>query len=753
MHSYHNCPDALKQWAQWIVWFAEWNDDIQKWIKRPISPHTAKYCDVNNTSSYSTFEHCVWLAENYPDKISGIGFCLTIDDPFCFIDFDQTNDNSNFELQKAIFSHTKSYAELSPSGNGLHIITKASLPSGRKRFACEIYTSGRFMTMTGNVYRDAPIIEEQAVCEQVWAKLAKHVDSASENKHSGGDQVQSDQEIIQAGCNAANGEKFHALGSGNWEKYYASQSEADFALLNMLAYYTKNKEQIVRIFHSSALGQREKAKRKDYLNWMLDRVFDNELPTINIDEIKNKIVEKVEEKKTEVKPKSNLPAKKGTTLPPGLVGEIANFIYQRSARPIPEVALSSAFALMAGICGRAYNVNGDGLNIYALCMVRTGRGKSMGSKGVNVLMSEVERTTRDAMAFIGPKNFTSGASLNKELMQNSSFVSFFGEFGIRMKQMVHPRASSADISLNGEMLDLYARSGKGDISGKTSYSSKENTIQKVLSPAFSIWAESNPDSFYETIDEGVITQGLLPRFWVLESYIERGRKNENAHLHKPDPYFISRIKDVVSGAMQMNSRNAVCDVQLSADAKQLLYIYEGECNDKINNSKSVAYQNLWTRAEQQALKLAALIAVGVNHTMPVIQVQYLEWAIAEINKSIDNICNRVSTGDIASINIENVQLDNLREILQEYVYSQFKDIRKYKGVNCHIMHADHVVPWPYIYDRARHVSAFKRDRNGPAKAIEAAIVTLLKLGEIGEIKAFQIKEKYGKSYRAYALLN
>lgn len=757
MHNYNACPNELKVLQQWIVWRAELNSETKKTIKRPISPHTARYCDVNDKQSYSTFDHCVWLAENYPDQVTGIGFCLTADDPYCFIDFDQTDNESNFELQKAIFTHTKSYAELSPSGNGLHIVAKANLPSGRKRFACEIYTSGRFMTMTGIVYRDAEIIEEQEVCTQVWEKLAKPIDAEKLNKHNGGDQQQSDEEIINAGCNAANGEKFHDLGSGNWQKHYSTQSEADFALMNMLAYYSKNKDQIVRLFHSSALGQRDKAKRKDYLKWMLDRVFDNDAPEIDITELRNKIKAQVEsepEPEPETEPEQSLPTKTNSSpLPPGLVGEIANFIYQRSAMPIPEVALSSAFALMAGICGRSYNVNGDGLNMYVLCMARTGRGKSMGSKCVNILMSEVERTTRDAMTFIGPKNFTSGSSLNKELMQNNSFVSYFGEFGFRMKQMVSPRASSAEVSLNAEMLDLYARSGKGDISGKTSYSAKENTIQKVLSPAFSLWAESNPDTFYECIDEGVITQGLLPRFWVLESFIERLRKNENAHLHKPDPYFISRIKDVICGSMMMNSRNAICEVQLSDDAKKLLYEYEGKCNDKINNSKSVAYQNLWTRAEQQAVKLASLIAVGVNHTMPMVQANHLQWAINEVDKSIANICKRVRTGDIASINTEHVQLENLRDLLQEYVNSKFKDLRKYKGVDSPAMHADRIIPWPYIYDRARRLAAFKRDRYGPAKAIESSIATLLKLGEIGEIKAFQIKEQYFKSYRAYTLLN
>src|SRR5699024_6963240 len=44
----------------------------------------------------------------------------------------------------------ESYAEVSPSGTGIHVIVKGTLPPhGRRRGNVEIYTTGRFFTMTG----------------------------------------------------------------------------------------------------------------------------------------------------------------------------------------------------------------------------------------------------------------------------------------------------------------------------------------------------------------------------------------------------------------------------------------------------------------------------------------------------------------------------------------------------------------------------------------------------------------------------
>jgi primase-polymerase (primpol)-like protein len=43
-----------------------------------------------------------------------------------------------------------SYTEISPSGTGVHIYTKAKLPStGRRKNNIEFYNSGRYFTVTG----------------------------------------------------------------------------------------------------------------------------------------------------------------------------------------------------------------------------------------------------------------------------------------------------------------------------------------------------------------------------------------------------------------------------------------------------------------------------------------------------------------------------------------------------------------------------------------------------------------------------
>lgn len=752
--------EELKKYDQWIVW--KYSDDTNgKATKLPISPHSGEVCAVTKSENYSTFEHCLNIYQNHNDLVAGIAFCLTENDPFCFIDIDKTQNPEYLELQKKIFAHTSSYAEISPSGQGLHIICKAKLPSGKKRYACEIYTQDRYVTVTGNVYRAAPIVDEQDVCEQLWAKLGGVTE---ENKTKSQLpmqlQLQSDEEVYKAAISANNAWKFYNLWVGEWSQYYDTQSEADFALVNILAFYTKNTEQIARMFRLSALGQRAKAHRVDYMRWMLDRCFDRDMPEINIDGIVKDIEQKMQvvaaEKQT--LPTIATPERTPQTYPrkpiPGLVGQIASFIYDASARAIPEVAMSAAFGFVAGIVGRAYNVQGDGLNIYVCAMARTGRGKNFGVANVDKLVTQIQKISKDAIPFIGPSEIMSGSALIKSFVSQPSYCSFCGEIGKKMQQMVNPRASNAEQSQNRLLLDLYTKSSKGQRFGKTAYSKKEDSLNEILSPALTICGESNPDTFYNSFTEAQITEGLVSRFWILESDSPRLRKNKFAYQVQPSAELLGSIIDLSATAQRLNSQNEVIDVKLSAEADELLDKYDDDCDWRINNVDNVAYQNLWTRAGRQAVKIAAIVAVGMNPFAPLITRSVLEWAINEVNLSVNSVVKRVEQGDIASSDNEALQIDNLKLIIKDYMTASFASIRGYsKGVHGKQMHQDKVVTWSYMYNRARQLKAFSRSQWGVKRSLEGAINNLVLQGAIAEVSKIDLKQKYNVSVKAWGVVD
>jgi primase-polymerase (primpol)-like protein len=76
----------------------------------------------------------------------------------------------------------------------------------------------------------------------------------------------SDEVVLERALAADKEERFSKLWSGQWEKQYASQSEADMALCCKLAFWTgKNRVQMDRLFRQSKLF-REKWDERHHAN-------------------------------------------------------------------------------------------------------------------------------------------------------------------------------------------------------------------------------------------------------------------------------------------------------------------------------------------------------------------------------------------------------------------------------------------------------------------------------------------------------
>ena len=82
-----------------------------------------------------------------------------------------------------------------------------------------------------------------------------------------------DEEIISLASKARNGAKFTKLWGGN-PSDYASHSEADLALVSMLAFYTQDEEQLDSLFSRSGLARSNWANRPDYRRRTIEKAIE-----------------------------------------------------------------------------------------------------------------------------------------------------------------------------------------------------------------------------------------------------------------------------------------------------------------------------------------------------------------------------------------------------------------------------------------------------------------------------------------------
>ena len=284
---YERIPDELKNCPHWVCWKSEPDPKSHSGIKKiPINPKTGGQAMSNNPETWSNFETAVRASRNY----SGIGFMFSgsgyfgVDLDDCFSEIEgYLRGEKNFVSD--FVDGLGSYTELSQSCHGLHIICKGRLPEGaRRKGKFEMYDKGRYFIMTGNPLEPDVILPIVDCTESIKILHKKYLESeklpkkasTAINLPTSVNMTISD--IIQKAFTSKQGEKFKTLYKGDFSEY-PSQSEADMAFCNMLAFWCgKDIEKMDDIFRQSGL-MRDKWDRKQsgstYGQLILKKAIDN----------------------------------------------------------------------------------------------------------------------------------------------------------------------------------------------------------------------------------------------------------------------------------------------------------------------------------------------------------------------------------------------------------------------------------------------------------------------------------------------
>jgi putative DNA primase/helicase len=234
-----------------------------KLTKMPIDANTGHNGKSNDENSWADFETALSSINKF--NCDGIGFYFK--PPYFGIDLDNVgeeierykNNNDGDNIVSEFVDLMGSYAEVSPSGNGIHIIAKGELPEGgRRKGNIEVYDSGRFFTVTGDKIGGYNFIVDDEM-RKINYLHNKYIASngVSEkrdlNNDSQGNGL-STEEIIKIASNSKNGMRFKLFMGGGWEQFYSSQSEADMAFANDLAFWTnRDYNKMDSLFRKSSL--------------------------------------------------------------------------------------------------------------------------------------------------------------------------------------------------------------------------------------------------------------------------------------------------------------------------------------------------------------------------------------------------------------------------------------------------------------------------------------------------------------------
>jgi len=288
MDLHNNIPTLLKQHPNWVAWGIR--DAPLKAPFNPTSllsgrPTPAKAGIRETWGSYESAVECVrrGLAQ-------GIGY--EFDGRVCGIDLDHViNENGTLMPQaQDIVGKLNSYTEVSPSGTGLHIFVfapDADITHHRKKnFFLEIYSTGRYFTVTGNMYSENRDIafrasELQAVHDKYLLPPVPQRSALHSLNHTPISKSELNHTPISITETATDKWRFLHIGLRrdnvlaalwNGERRTTNESANDIALMNKLAYWCNaDPDTMVRAFFSSPFfaqkdePHKKKCHRPDYL--------------------------------------------------------------------------------------------------------------------------------------------------------------------------------------------------------------------------------------------------------------------------------------------------------------------------------------------------------------------------------------------------------------------------------------------------------------------------------------------------------
>jgi hypothetical protein len=228
--------------------------------------------DKTDEDSWATFEEALAALER--GEVDAIGFVFSKGDRFFVVDLDRVVDPETGEIVPAaekIIHALNTYTELSCSGTGAHAIGAGQKPDWAKckiatpAFDIEVYDQKRFVVMTGNTICGRGALQErqqelEALCERLWPKQ----ESAPKSPPNTGPVDLEDSVLLERARTSRSGPKFHKLYDLGDTSGYSSHSNADYALLNMLIFWTGgDRERIISLFEASAL-YRQREKHRNY---------------------------------------------------------------------------------------------------------------------------------------------------------------------------------------------------------------------------------------------------------------------------------------------------------------------------------------------------------------------------------------------------------------------------------------------------------------------------------------------------------
>ena len=627
MNSLDRIPEELQHLRQWHVWR---QTDVTK-IPLQVNGTAAKSNDPDTWTDFET-------ASDAAQFFSGLAFEIT--HPYCGIDLDNCFDD-NGQLREwawPILSRFDGhgYAEISPSGRGIKILTRARKPSstrcvhkfGDEKQQFECYDETRFWTMTGDVYSGNDQIRDgqQAVDWLCETYLSGEKEKKGTVKHDAAPprpEAQSLMQRAQGYIESVPGETKGNLRNAAFslsghlhsfiDDFHARLTDDE--VYHLLCDWNKKNNPPLRdeeLKEASVNGRKNGTPREDKPPTAL---IQQTHIHVNLDAILNTR----EAASTAIEP---FPIDCESL--PGFLGELIRYNLSTAHYPLPEVAMGAALSLLSTLTGGKVSDRGARTNLMIICLALSGAGKDHGRK----LNRKILRLC-GGEKIIGPERIGSHAGILSALSEQWNMLFQVDEIH-HLAMAMQDRSSPHLVQISSVLMQVF--SSADDIWTGDAYGDRAK-VKTLRYPHLVLHGTAVPQDFWEAMTEKNLTGGLIGRCLVFESsrYVDYQEPSD-----EPLP---QSLIDQAAWWLQLptcagNLAQATDDgahplkIQRDEAAHKRLHEHAIKISKRRMTEEPVTAA-IWSRAAEKTVKLAMLFACSraSGKYIPVVQLEDAELAI------------------------------------------------------------------------------------------------------------------------------
>ncbi len=341
--------------------------------------------------------------------------------------------------------------------------------------------------------------------------------------------------------------------------------------------------------------------------------------------------------------------------PTGLAGEICSWINETSTRPQPFLSVACTLAFLGALFGRKVrDESGSRTNIYCMGVAPSSAGKAHAMKQIRRLSN-----VSGAIKFLGGDDVTSDAAIESRMSREPSTLFLWDEIG-HMLVSIKGSRDQHYCKVVAMLMKLYSAAG-------SVYLGKEYTNQedqrRIEEPCCCVYGTSTPERFVDGISPEELQDGWLSRCLVFSSTEVPPKRRGNATHEGPVPesliekvhgwveWKLSQTTDGHSVGMfvtPLYGKTPPRQIVVPTDSQaERIFISFDEETEKVGR-RSPEFACLWAKGEENARRIALIVAVGECQANPVIRVHVADYACRLVRYLLTHFCRNIAQNIVSS---------------------------------------------------------------------------------------------------------